>query len=124
MKEATVGQLLEEDDAVAAGILFATPRQDITSETDQRSLKGLPQGPRVATVGSPQEEEALLPKEHQDFEDVFSEKNTKAMPENTHVQHAIDLVEGKEVPYGPIYPLSGIELKTLRDYIDASLAKG
>jgi hypothetical protein len=35
----------------------------------------------------------------------------------------IDLVEGKELPWGPIYNLSAKELGTLRDYLDKNLAR-
>ncbi len=35
----------------------------------------------------------------------------------------IDLVEGKEPLWGPIYNLSAKELETLRDYLDENLAR-
>ncbi len=40
------------------------------------------------------------------------------LPENTGMnKHAIKLIEGKQPPYGPIYTLSLVELKTLKTYI-------
>ena len=38
--------------------------------------------------------------------------------------HAIDLVDDKQPPYGPIYSLSENELSILRAYIDKNLANG
>ena len=38
--------------------------------------------------------------------------------------YAIDLEEGKQPPYGPIYSLGPVELKTLKTYIETNLANG
>ena len=45
-------------------------------------------------------------------------------PDSAKVEHSIVVEEGKDVPYGPIYRLSAVELKALRDYLDSSLSKG
>lgn len=40
------------------------------------------------------------------------------LPENTGInKYAIELIEGKQSPYGPIYALSTVELETLKTYI-------
>ncbi len=45
--------------------------------------------------------------------------------ENTSLkEYAIELVEGKQPPYGPIYALSPVELKTLKTYIEIHLKTG
>ncbi len=42
--------------------------------------------------------------------------------ENTGMnEHAIELIKGKQPPYGPIYALSPIELETLKVYIKTHL---
>ncbi len=47
------------------------------------------------------------------------------LPENTGLnEHAIELVEGKQPPYGPIYALSPVELETLKTYIETHLKTG
>ncbi len=47
------------------------------------------------------------------------------LPENTGLnEHAIELVEGKQPPYGPIYALSLVELETLKTYIETHLKTG
>ena len=38
------------------------------------------------------------------------------------IDYAIDILEGKEPLYGPIYPLSRRELKELRRFLDKNLA--
>ena len=45
--------------------------------------------------------------------------------ENTGIkEHAIELIEGKQSPYGPIYALSPVELETLKTYIETHLKTG
>ena len=47
------------------------------------------------------------------------------LPENTGInEHAIKLEEGKQAPFGPIYSLGPVELKTLKTYIKTNLANG
>ncbi len=44
------------------------------------------------------------------------------LPENTRInEHAIEFIEGKQPPYGPIYALSPVELETLKAYIKTHL---
>ena len=47
------------------------------------------------------------------------------LPENTGInEHAIELVESKQPPYGPIYSLGPVELETLKAYIETHLKTG
>ena len=63
--------------------------------------------------------------EYSDFADVFSEKSANIFPAQTKVnEHAIELEEGKQPPYRPIYSLGPVELKTLKTYIETNLANG
>ncbi len=39
-------------------------------------------------------------------------------------EHAIKLIEGKQLPYGPIYTLSTMELEILKAYIKTQLKTG
>ena len=46
-------------------------------------------------------------------------------PENTGInEHAIELEEGKQPSFGPIYNLGPVELETLKIYIETNLANG
>ncbi len=47
------------------------------------------------------------------------------LPENTGMnKHAIELIDGRQPPYGPIYALSPLELVTLKAYIETHLKTG
>ena len=47
------------------------------------------------------------------------------LPERIELnEHAIDLEDGKQPPYGPIYSLSPVELETLKIYIKTHLKTG
>ena len=66
-----------------------------------------------------------VPAEYSDYSNVFSAENTAELPENTGInEHAIELEEGKQPLFGPIYSLGPIELETLKTYIETNLANG
>ncbi len=45
--------------------------------------------------------------------------------ENTEMnEHAIKLIDGKQLPYGPIYTSSPVKLETLKAYIETYLKTG
>ena len=66
-----------------------------------------------------------VPAEYSDYSDVFSAEHAAELPENTGMnKHAIELEEGKQPPFGPIYSLGPVELETLKTYIKTNLANG
>lgn len=67
--------------------------------------------------------EVDLPNEYQDFHDVFFEEKANQLPTHAAHDHAIETGDSQP-PYGPIYPLSVVELEVLRKYINEHLAKG
>ena len=62
-----------------------------------------------------------IPKAYKDFEDVFSTENSGHLPMHKDHDHAIDLVDDKQLSYGPIYSLSENELSFLWAYINKNL---
>lgn len=60
--------------------------------------------------------ENSMPPEYISWADVFSEEGARSIPETSRVRHRIELLPGSEVPWGPIYPLSQRELRTLWEY--------
>ena len=63
--------------------------------------------------------------EYSDYSNVFSARNRAELPENTKMnKHAIELEEGKQSSFGPIYSLGSVELDTLKTYIETNLANG
>ena len=82
---------------------------------------------RQAQVGALLFDKALteVPAEYSDYSDVFSAENAAKLLENTGInEHAIELEEGKQPPFGPIYSLGPVELETLKTYIKTNLANG
>ena len=68
--------------------------------------------------------ERTVPSEYHDYADVFSAAEAASLPPHRAYDHAIDLEEGAQPPYGPIYSMSETELKALREYLDDMLGKG
>ena len=69
-------------------------------------------------------ESSSIPVEYKDFHDVFSKANSEKLPPHRPYDHQIPLLPDTQPPFGPIYSLSEIELKALRDYIKEHLDKG
>ncbi len=64
-----------------------------------------------------------VPSEYTDFADVFSPKLAAKLPEYTRINdHAIEFVDNRQPPYGPIYSLGPMELEILKAYIKNNLA--
>ena len=63
--------------------------------------------------------------EYADFADVFSPDLAAKLSEHTGINdYAIELVDGQQPPYGPIYSLGPVELGTLKAYIKTNPANG
>ena len=70
-------------------------------------------------------EEVKIPDKYSDFSNVFSKEKTLVLPEHTELnKHAIDLEDGKQPLYGPIYSLGLVEFETLKIYINTHLKTG
>ena len=66
-----------------------------------------------------------IPTEYSDFANVFSPELALELPEHTGINdHAIELVDDRQPPYGPIYSLGPVELETLKTYIETNLKNG
>jgi transposase InsO family protein len=65
-----------------------------------------------------------IPLEYQDFTNVLSQHDAEDLPLAREVEHRIDLLEGAELPYGPLYPMSAFELEELRKYLDEAMRRG
>ena len=55
---------------------------------------------------------------------MFDGQYSDEQPPHRSFDHAIDMVEGKEPPWGPIYALSEKELEVLRTYLTDILTSG
>ena len=104
---------------------------DITLDNPETFIKNLDNQATVyaiiiaGTNQEPSQKQAIsLPKDYSDFEDVFSAEKAGELPVFKTGDHSIDLVEGGEPSFGPLYNLSNTELAVLRRYLDDALAKG
>ena len=80
---------------------------------------------RAAQIASLLAKEVRIPDEYSDFADIFSEKKALVLPEGTKLnEYAINLEDGKQPLYGPIYSLGLVELETLKTYIETYLKTG
>lgn len=68
--------------------------------------------------------EVRLPPELEEFVGVFDDSKAMMLPQNQHLDHKIDLVQGTEAPYGPMYNLSASELAVLREWLEENLRTG
>ena len=66
----------------------------------------------------------FIPEDYHAYLDVFSEALANELPPHRSFDHHMPLEEGKVPPWGPIYSLSEVELKALKDYLDENLKKG
>ena len=109
---------------------FVKARLDEKSKTFVAHVASLNLAPgihpdRAAQIASLLTKEVKIPDEYLDFTDVFSEKKALVLPERTKLnEHTIDLKDGKQLPYGPIYSLGPVELETLKTYIETHLKTG
>ena len=65
-----------------------------------------------------------VPWQYQDYQSVFNVQYSDELPPHRSFDHAIDMVEGKEPPWGPIYVLSEKDLEVLGTYLDDMLHSG
>ena len=65
-----------------------------------------------------------LPEWYNDYADVFSKESSAQLAENGPFDLAIELEEGQQPPYGPMYNLSENELVVVRDYLQRYLERG
>ncbi|PYK08296.1 MAG: hypothetical protein DME65_14260, partial [Verrucomicrobia bacterium] len=68
--------------------------------------------------------EARLPKRYHRFLRLFAPQTARELPMHRPYDHAIDLLPGTSPPWGPVYSLSEVELKALREFLDEMVLTG
>ena len=93
-------------------------------DPDRKAQIGVQSGVQVGALLF-NEAPTEVPAEYSDYSDIFLAENVAELPENTGInEYAIELEEGKQPPFGPIYSLGPVELETLKTYIETNLANG
>jgi hypothetical protein len=77
-----------------------------------------------AKTSTNEDKEVQVPVKYQEFWKVFSKTEAAKLPPHRSYDHKIPLKDDTNVPYGPMYSMSKLELETLHDYIQENLAKG
>ena len=62
-----------------------------------------------------------LLKEYKHYKKVFYKTKAKTLPSHWPLDHAINIKAGKTPPFEPLYNLSELELKVLKNYININL---
>ena len=77
---------------------------------------------RGAQIASLLAKKVTVLAKYSDFANVFLEESAKMVSKCTGIsKHAIELEDDKQPPYGPIYSVGPMELKTLKTYIKTNL---
>jgi hypothetical protein len=66
----------------------------------------------------------IIPKTFQQYINVLGKELTDRLPDHKPYDHMIDLKEGKQPPWGPMYPLNETELQALWHYLKEMLELG
>jgi hypothetical protein len=69
-------------------------------------------------------DDSKIPAVYHEFLSVFSQSASDSLPPHRSFDHAIELKDGEEPPWGPIYALSETELTALREYLEEMLRTG
>jgi len=70
------------------------------------------------------DDEGYIPAKYSEFVEVLSKKKAETLAPHRPIDHAIDIEPGYQLPYGRIYNLSEVELRTFKAYIETNLANG
>ena len=62
-----------------------------------------------------------IPWQYRDFQTLYNGETANALPPCRSYDHAIDLKDAEQPPWGPIYALSETELSVLQEYLKAML---
>ena len=65
-----------------------------------------------------------LPRHYWQYKELFEDKKAEMLAPRRTFDHAIELKEGTEPPWGPIYPMSAYHLRELDKYLREKLAQG
>ncbi|OAE30700.1 hypothetical protein AXG93_402s1130 [Marchantia polymorpha subsp. ruderalis] len=71
----------------------------------------------------PDQGSTKLPTQYEEYRDMFEEKNADRLPQHQPYDCGIELQEGAQPLFGPIYGLSHNAFDALREYLDKNFAK-
>ena len=78
----------------------------------------------IEAKGTITDDGSIIPVKYSEYVDGFSEIKAETHAPRHSIDHAIDLEPGLKLPYGRIYNLSEVELRTHNTYHETKLANG
>jgi hypothetical protein len=66
----------------------------------------------------------IVPEKFKQYVKVLGKELADKLPDYRPYDHAIDLKDGEQPPWGPMYPLNETELQALQDYLKEMLELG
>jgi hypothetical protein len=78
----------------------------------------------VASLSYVETASGKVPQPYQRFAKRFGEEQARELPVHSLDDLAIEIMEGKQPPFGPLYNLSGPELEALRHYLHEYQSRG
>ena len=117
--------LFRMDDISHMGLLCLAP---VSACTSSCATILNPVGPSMPN-GNPSQSSCetivgKVPSKYHDFLDLFVDKEATVLPPHHTHDIKIELEQGKNPPFGPIYTLTDKEKAVLRTYLSDNLAKG
>ena len=80
---------------------------------------------KEAQIASLLVKEVKISNKYSDFVDIFLEEKALVLPKHIKLnKHTINLEDGKQSPYKPIYSLGPVKLETMKTYIKTYLKTG
>lgn len=101
--------------------------------SDDKTLIGSEPSPTTGYIGTvnvnPEGDIVLeladqVPLDYHAYLHIFGKKLADELPPHRSFDHVVDLKEGEQPPWGPIYPLSERQLEALRDWLKDMLDTG
>ena len=65
-----------------------------------------------------------MPAEYHDYAEVFSDAKANTLAPHRPYDLHIDIEENKPIPPSPMYSLSAVEQKALREFLDENINSG
>ena len=105
---------------LAIPLLFAPGIQPAVAQNSTHALTP----PPIPASTPPSSHTTTLPPQYAEFSDVFQKSNADKLPPHRPYDCAIDLLPGKQPPWGQIYSLSPDEQVLVQEYLEENLKKG
>jgi len=104
---------------------YSNQRKYSEQDYSMRILAGMSKSQELAIAALQNQSKEPIPKEYQDYRDIFSKEKSNRLPEHKSWDLEIIVQEGKELPKPrKAFPMSPGEVKALKEFLNQELALG